>query len=553
MYLSGDKPVVAIMPTTKKTVQRSTVTLHLDSNTKTMKKLLLISTAVLGLTVAYSQTTFQKTYGGTNDNYLNSVDNTSDGGYIIAGYEDYSATTYINTHLLKMDSNDNLIWSKKYGYSNQNLITKSIKQTTDGGFIIAGGAGGSGDMRLMKTDSNGNILWSKRYSHSPMITGLNSVEQTQDGGFILAGYISPTASQMDYDACLIRTDSNGDTLWVRKPNLAGVYDEPFATAETDDGGFMVVGTRGNLSSHGVFLFRVNSNGSLVWMKTMAASGDDFGQDIIKTMDGSFAITGYAYFNNDGLILFKCDTLGAISWAKRLGQTDERGYALKQSPDSGFIITGQRSAVTSVFLLKANKTGNPLWAYSFAPGSGYSNTKAKDILITNDGRYLIAAETYNTSSALRKGYIIKTDSSGLSTCFTAPVSIITTTITPTSSILIGQLISAGATISTTPITSFTPETIGNLCATGLNNLVDETEITILPNPFSTQTVLQTDNPLNNATLTVDNIFGQTVAQIKNISGQTVVFSSDNLASGLYFVRLTEENKTIAVDKLVITDK
>jgi len=86
----------------------------------------------------------------------------------------------------------------------------------------------------------------------------------------------------------------------------------------------------------------------------------------------------------------------------------------------------------------------------------------------------------------------------------------------------------------------------------NNSIKNT-INIFPNPFSAQTTLETAIPLTNATLTVDNYFGQTVAQIKHISGQTVTFSRDNLASGLYFVRLTEENKTIAVDKLVITDR
>ena len=76
--------------------------------------------------------------------------------------------------------------------------------------------------------------------------------------------------------------------------------------------------------------------------------------------------------------------------------------------------------------------------------------------------------------------------------------------------------------------------------------------IYPNPFSSQTVLQTEKSFHNATLTVDNCFGQTVAQIKNINGQTVTLSRNNLPSGLYFVRLTEENTTITVDKLVITD-
>jgi hypothetical protein len=69
----------------------------------------------------------------------------------------------------------------------------------------------------------------------------------------------------------------------------------------------------------------------------------------------------------------------------------------------------------------------------------------------------------------------------------------------------------------------------------------------------QIVLYSSTPLHNATLTVDNIFGQTVAQIKNINGQTVSFSRDNLPSGVYFLRLTEDNKTFATEKLVITDK
>ncbi|MBI3501015.1 MAG: T9SS type A sorting domain-containing protein [Bacteroidetes bacterium] len=105
---------------------------------------------------------------------------------------------------------------------------------------------------------------------------------------------------------------------------------------------------------------------------------------------------------------------------------------------------------------------------------------------------------------------------------------------------------------------------------VNEIENNSTLSISPNPFCSQTVLQTDNLLHNATLTVDNCFGQTVAQIKNISGQTVTFSRDNLASGLYFVRLTElrsqptvvspsgggtegGGSEVFTGKLVITDK
>lgn len=79
------------------------------------------------------------------------------------------------------------------------------------------------------------------------------------------------------------------------------------------------------------------------------------------------------------------------------------------------------------------------------------------------------------------------------------------------------------------------------------------VQIFPNPFSTQTTLRTTAQLKNATLTVYNCFGQAVSQIKNISGQTVTLSRENLVSGLNFIRLTENNKTLAVDKLVVSDK
>ncbi len=82
--------------------------------------------------------------------------------------------------------------------------------------------------------------------------------------------------------------------------------------------------------------------------------------------------------------------------------------------------------------------------------------------------------------------------------------------------------------------------------------NKTLISVFPNPFSTQTTLQTDNSFQKATLTVYNSFGRTVKQIDNLSGQSILFHRDNLASGLYFIRLTQDSKVIAIDKLIITD-
>ncbi|OFY86378.1 MAG: hypothetical protein A3F72_11295 [Bacteroidetes bacterium RIFCSPLOWO2_12_FULL_35_15] len=82
--------------------------------------------------------------------------------------------------------------------------------------------------------------------------------------------------------------------------------------------------------------------------------------------------------------------------------------------------------------------------------------------------------------------------------------------------------------------------------------NNTTLLIFPNPFSSETTLRTDIFFKETTLTVYNYFGQTVKQIDNLAGRTIIFHQDNLPSGLYFIRLTQDNKVIAADKLVITD-
>ncbi len=109
--------------------------------------------------------------------------------------------------------------------------------------------------------------------------------------------------------------------------------------------------------------------------------------------------------------------------------------------------------------------------------------------------------------------------------------------------------------------------GKFSSWGLNNLmeygdycnivsnhekIEDYKLTFSPNPFSAQTLIETNIPLNNATLTILNSIGQTVAQIKNINGQTISFSRGDLASGLYFAKLTEDSKTVAITEIIIVD-
>lgn len=91
-----------------------------------------------------------------------------------------------------------------------------------------------------------------------------------------------------------------------------------------------------------------------------------------------------------------------------------------------------------------------------------------------------------------------------------------------------------------------------CGLGIEKLSESISFSVYPNPFSSQATLHTDYLMQDATLTIVNCYGQTVEQITNISGNTITLSRENLSNGLYFIRLTETDKTIATDRLVIAD-
>jgi hypothetical protein len=149
-----------------------------------------------------------KTYGGTGADYAYSVQQTSDGGYIVAGETTSFGAGSADILLIKTDANGNIIWTKTYGRTSYDLAL-SVQQTSDSGYIVAGGIGmGLGDIFLIKTDANGNIIWTKTYG------GIGSdyaysVQQTSDGGYIVAGGTYSFGAGT-WDAFLVKTDANGD-------------------------------------------------------------------------------------------------------------------------------------------------------------------------------------------------------------------------------------------------------------------------------------------------------------------------------------------------------
>jgi hypothetical protein len=173
---------------------------------------LLVSLISMSCGTTPPATAWTKTFGGSDNDVASSVEQTSDGGYIVAGWTgSYGAGSY-DVWLIKTDSSGDMAWNKTFGGPDGDQAA-SVRQTSDGGYIIAGftasyGAGGQ-DAWLIKTDSSGDMAWNKTFGGSGD-DGANSVEQTSDGGYIVAG------SSASYGA-------GGGDVWLIK---VAAYSEP---------------------------------------------------------------------------------------------------------------------------------------------------------------------------------------------------------------------------------------------------------------------------------------------------------------------------------------
>jgi hypothetical protein len=246
---------------------------------------------------ANGDTLWEKNYGASGFEFANTVTQTSDGGYIFAGYSE--GNTIFNSqgsiYLVKVNSTGTVQWKKILGPSGQITDGYSIKQTTDKGYILTGYTNGygeiNGDAYLMKLDSTGNPVFVKTYGNKGSDWGY-SVQQTTDGGFIIGGSYSLDSTSRDIDAYIIKTDANGDTLWTRTYGGTG-FDYGQSITQTSDGGYALGGYTNSFSTgdYDVFLLKVNANGDTLFTRTFGGYNDDEANFITQTSDGGFALAG----------------------------------------------------------------------------------------------------------------------------------------------------------------------------------------------------------------------------------------------------------------------
>ncbi|MBM3330451.1 T9SS type A sorting domain-containing protein [candidate division WOR-3 bacterium] len=363
-----------------------------------------------------AQITFQRTYGGIGDDRGFSVRQTADGGYIIAGQTSIFEGSNTDVYLIKTDSLGDTLWTRTFG-GDSNDFGFSVRQTTDSGYIISGktssfGAGNE-DVYLIRTNSNGDTLWTKTFGGDSNDCG-PSVQVTADGGCIITGY-TRSFGMGQADVYLVKTDIHGDTMWTRTYGGTG-NDNGYSVQQTVDDGYIIAGNARSPSSYDVYLVKTDAGGDTLWTRTYGSTGSEGGRSIQQTTDTGYIIvaptTSFGAESSD-VYLIKTDARGDTQWTRTFGgRSVDQGFSVQQTTDGGYIVGGltasNGSYPSDAWLIKTGADGSAMWTRTFGDGP---YDEGRSVQQTADGGYVVTGLTRSFGVVENDVYLIKTDSLG----------------------------------------------------------------------------------------------------------------------------------------------
>jgi hypothetical protein len=361
----------------------------------------------------YSQDViWSETYGGTNADRGRSVQETSDGGFIVTGYTESFGNGYRDIWLIKTDASGTEEWNQTFGGTGDDY-GQCGRETSDGGFIVTGytesfGSGGR-DIWLIKTDASGAEEWNHTFGG----TGADyaySVQETSDGGFIVTGYTESFGSG-GRDIWLIKTDASGAEEWNQTFGGTG-SDVGRSVQQTSGGGFIVTGySNSNTTGYNsVWLIKTDASGSEEWNQTYGGDFADVGWSGQETSEGGFIVTGYTDSFGSGdrdIWLIKTDANGAEEWNQTFGGTGmDAALSVDEASGGGYIIAGYKDFYGSgngdVWLIKTDASGAEEWNQTFG-GTGVD--VAVSAQETSGGGYVIAGYTDSFGSGNNDVWLI----------------------------------------------------------------------------------------------------------------------------------------------------
>ncbi|UCH94770.1 MAG: PD40 domain-containing protein [Candidatus Aminicenantes bacterium] len=338
-------------------------------------------------------------FGGPDMDYVHDAQQTLDGGYILTGESWSLGGDKPDMFLIKTDTQGKKQWLRTFGGSDWEY-SNSVRQTSDGGFILAGGiiSNNKRGTCLIKTDTKGIMQWERTFG-GPIAGGANAVYQTSDGGYIMAG---------------INYKSYGNYVWLTKTNNQGIrlwdynYGKIYSSCrsqsvqQTLDGGYILAVSpeinRGTNSD--MILIKRDRDGKKQWERTFGGPSWDDAKFVRQTRDGGYILGGSTYSYGAGqydAYLIKADSNGNKQWDVTFGgANDDHAFCAQQTSDGGFILAGWTQSLGAgeedMWLIKTDNKGKKEWENTFGESRSDIAVYAQQ---TSDGGYILVgySESY----------------------------------------------------------------------------------------------------------------------------------------------------------------
>lgn len=362
--------------------------------------------------------TGDKTYGGSGAQQPYAVQETQDGGAVIAGVDAG------NVYVLKVDSIGKVKWTKSLGGSNADW-GYDVKETADGGYVVIASTesygpgdpnnyGSYGNAWIIKFSANGIKLWEKTYGYD-RYDGPESLQITPDGGMIIAGY---THSFGNGDFWVLKLDVNGNKQW----------DNHYGNDRTQVGrsikvvpgnGYIIAGTTNDEATarQKGYVVKIDNNGNEEWSAEYGDTSKFHSFTDIIVSGNSYVMSGYTssdiFPNNDSNAwVVKIDSAGMVIWEKEFGGSKlDQLYKIVNGTNNGYVLAGVTRTNDSngdMWILKIDINGNQVWSKTYGTSNGDT---ARGLDVTDAGGYLLVGETMTGITNSYDVMLFRLDSNG----------------------------------------------------------------------------------------------------------------------------------------------
>lgn len=357
-----------------------------------------------------------KNYGSDGNERIKSISRTLDKGYIICGTTAPRGSTISDIYLVKLDGNCDTMWTKTYGGTHYD-VGNSVLQTADGNYIVAGytwlGGWDGSYSYVLKINPTGEVVWSKRYGEFKRNSSANSIVEVHGDGYVILTDSGAVSTSGTFDAHLLRIDEDGERIWDRSISNSHADDIEYGVMiqGTSAGGYIVTGSIAREASiensYDVWLTKCTAEADVVWSKTFGDIGQDGGRAVLETPDGGYLVVGviahripiravrvrpgwltFRNFQSD-IFVVKTDNGGNLMWSKTIGgDKDEDVYAVLETSDGGYIIGGSTESFSvggkDIYVVKIDDIGNECWSMTYG---GMGDDCCFSVIDAHDGGYI----------------------------------------------------------------------------------------------------------------------------------------------------------------------